>query len=222
LAGERGLDHALGGLDVDAVPRQRVAIEVDLQLRDRGVAIELEVGDAADALERRLRLLERRAHRFEVGAEDLEHHLPAHAAHRPSTLSLIGCEKLKRTPGISVSDARIASTRPSLSSPGRHSAFGFRRTKVSLMLTPSSSVPSSGRPCSLSVFSTSGKASSRLRTSVRTACPSASEMLGGISTKITRSPSSSSRRNSVPSRVAPPATTASSASATTVTIRRRA
>ena len=37
-----------------------------------------------------------------------------------STLSLIGPEKLKVTPGISVSDARIASDRRSFVQPGRH------------------------------------------------------------------------------------------------------
>jgi len=37
-----------------------------------------------------------------------------------STLSLIGCEKLNRTPGISVTEARIAWIRASFRMPGRH------------------------------------------------------------------------------------------------------
>ena len=115
-----------------------------------------------------------------------------------STLSLMGPEKLKLTPGISVSDARIASLRRSFVHPGRHLSRGATWTKVSLMLTPSSSVPSSGRPCSLSVPSTSGNASNRVRTSWRICPPRSSAMLGGISTKITMSPSSSSGRNSLP------------------------
>ena len=117
-----------------------------------------------------------------------------------STLSLIGCEKLKLIPGISRNDARMSSISRSLVSPGRHWSLGLRRANTLAMFMPSLSSPSSGRPCSAGVLVTSGNSMILRRTSISTSWPLVSEMLGGISTKMYRSPSSSSGRNSVPTR----------------------
>jgi len=151
LAGERGLDQVLRVVDRDGRhAAERRTIERNLQLRgpwnpgrDPGRRW------PATFLERGLGLLERRPHLLEVAAEDLEHG-PCRATPdtASSTLSLIGWLKLYSTPGISVSDARMSSTSWSLVRPLRHSSAGLSRTKVSLMFMPSSSVPSSGWPCS--------------------------------------------------------------------------
>ena len=96
--------------------------------------------------------LERRLHRLEVGAEDLQHHLAADAADGLFDVVLdrlreveadarnLGQRRAHRLDEAVLRPARAA-TCPSAA----------RWTNVSLMLTPSSSVPSSGRPCSLRV-----------------------------------------------------------------------
>src|SRR5262249_47412675 len=62
LAGERRADEVVGGRDRDAGARQRLAVEPDLELGHRGVAVQPEVDDARDRREPQARLLQRVAH----------------------------------------------------------------------------------------------------------------------------------------------------------------
>ncbi len=99
-----------------------------------------------------------------------------------STRSLIGWLKLNSMPGIASSALRMASTTCSLLRPVFHSSSGFIITKVSAWLGASSSVPSSGWPCSVSASDTSGKLSSTARVSRSMRWPSSSEMAEGMVT----------------------------------------
>ena len=119
-------------VDGDAGARQRAAVEHDLQLRHAGVAIELEVDDA-----RHLAAGPRRTCSSVVFITSrsvpkiFSTTWPRTPLTASSTLSLIGCEKLKLTPGISVSEARIASTSRSFVQPGRHLSSGVQRARTS-------------------------------------------------------------------------------------------
>ena len=72
-------------------------------------------------------------------------------------------------------------------------------TKVSAWLGASSSVPSSGCPCSVSTSFTSGNFSSLSRVSRSTSAPRSSEIALGMVTVTWMSPSFISGRNSAPS-----------------------
>jgi hypothetical protein len=74
-----------------------------------------------------------------------------------STLSRIICEKLKTTPGNSRrSSASSCSVSFSLVNPMGQLSNGLSGAKISMLLKPLTSVPSSGRPSWETVVSTSG------------------------------------------------------------------
>jgi hypothetical protein len=117
-----------------------------------------------------------------------------------STRSLIGWLKLNCTPGRRPSVARIDSMTCSLLRPVPHDFSGFMITNVSAWLGASSSVPSSGCPCSVKTSSTSGNPSSASRMSRSTSPPRSSETELGMVTVMWMSPSFIGGRNSEPRR----------------------
>ena len=99
---------------------------------------------------------------LEVGAEDLQHDLAAHAGHRLLDVVLDRLREVELHARDLLERRAHLVDQPILGrARSRHCSRGLRCTNVSLMLMPSSSVPSSGRPCSDSVATTSGNASSR-------------------------------------------------------------
>ena len=80
-----------------------------------------------------------------------------------STLSWITCEKLVGRPGMAASLPDMLSTRASLLAK-RHSSWGLRSTRISMLLGPFGSVPSSGRPTWVITAFTSGYSSRVART----------------------------------------------------------
>src|SRR5262249_2078707 len=99
LSGERRLDDLLRGTDADPFTRERPAVEPDLELRNAGVAVEIEIDDTAYPLQSFDSVLERRAHLLEVRAEDLEHHLAANTAHALLDIVLDGLGEIEADAG---------------------------------------------------------------------------------------------------------------------------
>ena len=116
-------------------------------------------------------------------------------------LSWMYCEKLKSMPmNCELSFSFISSTSWILVRPFGHSLCGFSGTKNSARNDPSGSVASSPRPCSEATVCTGANCRMVLRIAATVSCPASSVMVGGITARIQRLPSSSLGRNSVPSR----------------------
>ena len=97
-----------------------LAVEPISQLRRRSVAVQIEIGDAGDVLA----APPSRPRAWCASSRDrspkiFSTTLPRTPLTASSTLSLIGGEKLKRTPGISVSERAWPATSRSLSQPAR-------------------------------------------------------------------------------------------------------
>ena len=130
------------------------------------------------------------------------------------------CEKLKSMPiNSELSLAFIWSTNWILVRPFGHSLCGFKGTKNSARNDPSGSVASSPRPCSEATVCTGANSRITLRIAATVSCPASSVMVGGITARIQRLPSSSLGRNSVPSRAPKKTTTIRKATAIVAAIR---
>ena len=80
--GKGGFQSALRILHRNAGPSERLPVEAHLQLRRRSVSVEVEIDDARQCLERLLGLFQGSPHSRQIGTENLQHHLAAHAADR--------------------------------------------------------------------------------------------------------------------------------------------
>ena len=94
MAGQRDFQSALRIFHCNASAGERLPIESHLQLRRRGVPVEIEIDDAWHCLERVLGLFQDAAHFCQVGPNTFSTTLPRTPATASSTLSFIGCEKL--------------------------------------------------------------------------------------------------------------------------------
>ena len=198
LPADGGLDDVLNVGDVDAVARDLVAVDFDLEIGEAADFLDVDVRRAAHLAEHARDGI---AFCFSTSRSSPKILMPM-ADFTPltssSTRSAIGCEKLDATPGSS--PARRASCRPTPLSifVVVHSSRGLSVTITSLSSTPIGSEAMSARPVLETTSMTSGNCLRIFSARVCRSSDCGSEMLGMRKVCTAIEPSSSEGRNSVP------------------------